>query len=190
MHLVFMLEEPSAKSFLDGLLPRILPSGITFQTIPHEGRTHLQRSLPKKLRAWRTPDTRFVVLHDQDSNDCKQLRQKLVDLCNQAGHRDVLVRIACYELEAWYCGDLKALAQVYPSFDASAYEHKAKFRQPDAIYRPSVLLGELIPEFQKGAAARKMPGHMDLNANASPSFQSFLAGVRRLCADPTGDATV
>jgi hypothetical protein len=61
-----------------------------------------------------------VESHDQDTNDCKQLRRQLSKLCNEAGHPDVLVRIACYELEAWYCGDLDALGQVYPNFNAAA----------------------------------------------------------------------
>jgi hypothetical protein len=123
-----------------------------------------------------------VESHDQDTNDCKQLRRELSKLCNEAGHPDVLVRIACYELEAWYCGDLGALGQVYPNFNAAAHQTKARFRQPDAITKPSLLLRTLIPEFQKGAAARAMPEHMDIDANTSTSFCSFLAGVRRICA--------
>jgi|GEM_PF-4539633 len=33
--IVFLLEEPSSKVFLDILLPRLLPPGVTFMTIPH-----------------------------------------------------------------------------------------------------------------------------------------------------------
>ena len=38
MKLIFFLEERSMKELLDGILPRILPNGITFKTIPHEGK--------------------------------------------------------------------------------------------------------------------------------------------------------
>ena len=52
MKLIFFLEESSMKELLDGILPRILPNGITFKTIPHEGKSDLEHSLPIKLRAW------------------------------------------------------------------------------------------------------------------------------------------
>ncbi len=38
MKLVFLLEEKSMKCFLDGILPKILPEDVTFQTIPHSDR--------------------------------------------------------------------------------------------------------------------------------------------------------
>lgn len=56
MKLVFLLEEQSMKTFLDGILPRILPPDVTFITVPHEGKTDLQKSIPIKLRAWKQPD--------------------------------------------------------------------------------------------------------------------------------------
>lgn len=61
MMLVFMLEEPSMKAFLQGLLPRILPPHVGFKLIPHEGKSDLEKSLKIKLRGWRTPETRFIV---------------------------------------------------------------------------------------------------------------------------------
>ena len=36
--IVFMLEEPSMKELLDKLLPKVLPRGVDFVTIPHEGK--------------------------------------------------------------------------------------------------------------------------------------------------------
>ena len=80
MKLIFLLEEQSMKCFLDGLLPRILPAGIPFLTIPHEGKADLQKSLVAKLRGWNEPDVKFVVVQDQDSNDYKELKAKLLDL--------------------------------------------------------------------------------------------------------------
>ena len=81
MKLVFLLEEQSMKYFLDGLLPRILPEEIQFVTIPHEGKSDLQKSLTAKLQGWNGPDVRFVVVQDQDSNDCRELKEKLLELC-------------------------------------------------------------------------------------------------------------
>ena len=107
---IFLLEEPSMKYLLDELLPKILPEGVLFQTIPHNGKHALEKSIPRKLRAWNEPgDIRFIILHDQDTKDCRKLKQSLLDLCENTG-RSVLVRIACQEMESWYFGDLQALA--------------------------------------------------------------------------------
>ena len=70
MKLVFLLEERSMKVLLDIILPKILPEGVSFQTIPHEGKSELEKSIPIKLRAWNEPNVAFVIVHDQDSNNC------------------------------------------------------------------------------------------------------------------------
>lgn len=44
--IVFLLEERSMKTLLDGLLPRFLP-GISFLCIPHEGKQDLEKSIPR-----------------------------------------------------------------------------------------------------------------------------------------------
>lgn len=49
MIIVFLLEEKSMKYLLDGILPYILPDGVRFITIPHEGKSDLQKSIPNKL---------------------------------------------------------------------------------------------------------------------------------------------
>ncbi len=38
---------------LNGLLPRLFP-GLPFKCVKHEGKTDLERSIPRKLRAWRS----------------------------------------------------------------------------------------------------------------------------------------
>jgi Endonuclease V len=51
-----LAEEASMALFLEGLLPRILPPdyafGINCFVRPHEGKSDLQKSIPKKLRAF------------------------------------------------------------------------------------------------------------------------------------------
>jgi hypothetical protein len=180
MHLVFLLEEPSAKAFLDIYLPRVLPEDVTFQTVPHQGKSDLQRSIPKKLAAWRTPDTCFVVMQDQDANECRDLKRELVRLCHEAGRPDTLVRIACRELEAWFLGDLEAVAQAYPRFAWGRYIDKAQYRDPDAIVRPSRELMKLIPDFQKVSGARALAPYIERHRNRSKSFHAFLGGVTRM----------
>ena len=87
MKLVFLLEEPSMKYLLDELLPKILPEWVEFQTISHTGKRALERSIPRKLRGWNEPgDVRFVILHDQDGRDCRELKQSLLALCQDTGN--------------------------------------------------------------------------------------------------------
>jgi hypothetical protein len=77
--IVFLTEEYSMKVLLDGLLPRLAP-GLRFLCVPHEGKQDLEKSIPKKLRAWREPGVRFVVLRDNDGGDCRGLKDRLAAL--------------------------------------------------------------------------------------------------------------
>ena len=181
MELVFLLEEPSAKNLLDVLLPELLPAHCCFRTIPHEGKSDLLKSIPKKLRAWRNPEARFIVLHDQDANDCVQLKREIANVCSDSGRDDVLVRIVCRELEAWYFGDPDAVEKAYPKFKAHKVRRRADFRDPDRIAKPAARLAGMIPGFQKGSASLSIPKYMEIENNASRSFQCFVAGVRNIC---------
>jgi hypothetical protein len=95
--LVFLLEEPSMKETLENLLPKILSPEIKYKCIPHEGKQDLERSIPKKLKAWTKP-AKFIVIRDKDSDDCLIVKQKLLKLCQQGNKPDTLIRIACHEL--------------------------------------------------------------------------------------------
>lgn len=181
MKLIFLLEEQSMKYFLDGLLPRILPAGIQFITIPHEGKSDLQKSLTAKLQGWNEPNVKFVVVQDQDSNDCKELKDKLLALCENS-RKEVLIRIACHELEAWYFGDMDALSHAY-GVDLSAAKRKSKYRIPDAIVNPKEELRRLLPEHQQIAGARKIAPVINIANNSSVSFQMFVNGVRKLASE-------
>ena len=76
---VFLLEEYSMKVLLEGLLPRLVPC-LPFLCVPHEGKQDLERSIPRKLRAWREPGVRFVVVRDNDGSDCRALKARLAGL--------------------------------------------------------------------------------------------------------------
>lgn len=179
MTLVFLLEEKSMKFFLDGVLDRILPSGVSYITVPHEGKSDLQKSIPKKLQGWNTPDTKFVIVQDQDSNDCRTLKQELMSLCAGSGH-EVLVRIACHELEAWYFGDLGAVSQAYDK-NLESVKNKKAYRVPDKIVNPKRELQKLIPDHQQISGAKKIAEFIDVDSNTSESFNVFVEGVRRIC---------
>ena len=130
--LVLFLEEASAKAAFQGLLPRILPADITVTYVVFEGKPDLEKQLGRKLRGWCTRNnTSFLVLLDQDSEDCKAVKKRLRTICSEAGKPDTVVSIACHELESWYFGDLEAVAQglSIPKLEKQAF--KAKYRTPD-----------------------------------------------------------
>ena len=148
MKVVFLVEELSAKHLLEGLLPRMLPETVEYQIIPHNGKRDLEKSIPRKLRGWNEPgDICFVILHDQDNQDCVALKRSLQQICG-AVPKPVLIRIACQELEAWYFGDVSALAQAYQRPDLCKIANRRAYRTPDAIPNPKETLYRLIPEHQ------------------------------------------
>lgn len=181
--IIFLLEEPSMKSLLETLLPRVFPgwvAGQQFLCVPHEGKSDLDRSVPRKLSAWRIPGDRFVIVRDNDNVDCVDLKQRLVAMCANHGRPDTLVRLVCQELEAWYLGDLRALAEAFDAPKADTPALRRRFADPDSWQKPSVELQRLVPAFQKGSGARLMGQHLSVDGNASASFRAFMSGVQRL----------
>ena len=179
MKLVFLVEEASMRDTLNGLLPRVLPAGVIWQCIPHEGKSDLEKSIPRKLRAWKEPNVKFVVLRDQDSADCKKVKTQLVELCRQGGKADALVRVVCRELEAWFIGDFRAVEIGMRVEGLTQLQGKVKFRQPDTLHTPFGELKKLIPSYQKGSGARAIAPHLEPSRNQSKSFQAFIDGLRR-----------
>ena len=150
--LEFLVEERSMAEVLKVLLPRILPASWVLDENyfirPHEGKSDLKRSIPKKLKGFaqhKEQTTGFIIIQDQDSNDCRQLKQELVALCkaNQAPNIKFLVRIVCHELEAWYLGDMKAIpprGQVHPEGQSvqaafGGVQRRLRRLRRDALYQ-------------------------------------------------------
>jgi Domain of unknown function (DUF4276) len=180
-HLVFFLEERSAEEMLKGFLPTILPDTLTFRFVVFEGKQDLEKQLSRKLRKWRAPLPRFIVLRDQDGGVCTSIKQKLADLCVQAGHETTLIRIACHELESWYMGDLQAVEQGLRINGLASKQRKEKFRNPDHLSNASEELKELTSrKYQKISGSRAIGPYLSAERNQSPSFRVFVEGVRRL----------
>ena len=166
------------KVLLKGLLPRLFP-GLLFLCVSHEGKQDLERSIPRKLKAWREPGVRFCVICDNDGGDCGALRNRLVALCRDGRREDSLVRIACQELEAWYFGAPGTLADVFQREDLRRMASKAQFRDPDGIAQPARALAGLVEEFQKVSGARRMGQVLD-RENRSRSYQVLIAGIESI----------
>ena len=173
-----MVEEPSMSELLDLFLPHILPDGVEKLIITHNGKNDLQSSIPKKLRGWQTPSDRFIIVHDQDSKDCIQLKADLVSLCENS-RNDCLVRIVCGELESWYLGDLAAISKAYNK-DYTQLASKKKYRAPDKLKNAKQELRKIIPAYQPIDGARKIAAYLDVDNNLSHSFNAFVSGVKKM----------
>ncbi len=181
--LVFCLEEASAQALLAGVTPRLLPADWEVVFIPFKGKQDLEKNLVKRLRGWLAPNTCFLVMRDQDAGDCEVIKSGLMELCQQAGKPNTVVRIACRELESFYFGDLAAVEVGLNIQGLTQHTRKAKYRNPDAIVNPADELMKLTGGiYQKVSGSRAIGPHLNLEGNTSNSFKVLIAGIRRLVA--------
>lgn len=178
--MVAFLEEPSAAVFLKAVLPSLLPPGWSLKCISFEGKQDLEKNLERKLRGWLIPDSSFLVMRDRDSEDCRAVKKRLVDICRRAGRPQAVVRIACGELESFYLGDLEAVSK---AFDCRVpANNQAKFRDPDRLNNAAEELRRLTKgAYQKISGSRMIAQFLKTDGtNHSRSFNVLLGGVRRL----------
>ena len=184
MNLVFLLEEPSAREMLKGLLPRVVHHSVQIRYIVFEGKQDLERNVIRRLRGWRAPDSVFVVLRDQDAADCLVVKRELARKCREAGKPETIVRIACRELESWYFGDLAAVGGALGLPNLARYAKQKQYRVPDAIHAPGNELRRITRNtYQKVSGSRVIGPKLSLDANRSHSFGVFVAGIRRAVAE-------
>lgn len=182
MNIVFMLEEPSMRYFLEGFIHNVLPGDVTVQYLVHEGKQDLEKSIPRKIRAWKVPDSYFVIVRDKDSEDPLRLKKRLIDMCVDNGRPDTLVRIAVHHLESWVLGDFSAVAKAFDKPNLIGLSVNRKYRNPDVLANASQEIMRLIPGYQKVSGAREVSKHIDHTVNLSPSFNVFLSGIEGLIA--------
>jgi hypothetical protein len=178
-----LTEEPSMENFLRGILPHILPIGYVLDQNcfirPHEGKSHLKKSIPRKVKAfvnYQWP-VKLIVIHDQDSNDCIELKAELKKLSKNEINTPTLIRIACRELENWYLGDLHALHKIYPDMGALNQVNIKKYSDADRVYG-AFELEKLYRKFSKSHASREIPQFMNIDSNTSLSFKHLISGIK------------
>jgi len=186
--LVFLLEEPSAREMLDGVMQRLMPQMTDIRFVVFEGKQDMMHGLERKLRGWLAPDTRFVVFRDQDSADCHDVKQALVEICRRAGRPDALTRVACRELESFYLGDLAAVEHGLELNGLATRQDGRKYRSPDGLNNAKEELIRLTGgHYQERAGSRSIARHLRIDgANRSRSFNVLLAGIQRLTRGATG----
>lgn len=177
--LVLFLEEPSIKAMFEQILPRFIPD-VFVQYVVFQGKQDLEKRLTMRLQHWLEPNVAFMVIRDQDSNDCYDVKARLQERCHAAGKHDVLVRVVCRELESWYLGDLNAVSKAFNQPKIAKQQVKAKFRQPDLLGNPKEELKKLVPDYQQIDGSRRIGREMDLTNNLSASFGFTLSGIKKL----------
>lgn len=181
--LIFLLEEPSTKTVLEVILPKLIPENISYICIAHQGKQDLCQSIPKKIKAFQfNLSTKFVIVHDQDSHDCKKLKADLLQLCKNSGQSEVIIRIICHELESWFLGDLTAIEKAYKlkPQSLSKKQNQNKFRNPDQLNSAKEELRKLVSEYYPGTHSRAIAPYLSLTENKSHSFQVFLDGIKKI----------
>ena len=178
--LVFLLEEESMRETLKVVLPKVLSDNIAFYLLIHEGKKDLEKAISQRIRDWQIPNTHFVIVRDQNSEDCVKLKQRLKNLCQQAGQSDTLVRIVCHELESWFLGDLAAVEKAFQIKGLAKQQEKQKYRDPDKLANAAEELQKLVKNYRKVRGAYTIAPYLDLANNRSHSFQTFITGVQTL----------
>ncbi|WP_333203920.1 DUF4276 family protein [Microcoleus sp. B5-D4] len=198
MHLEFLVEEASLESALTQLLPKILPSTVTYKIHAFRGKTDLLAKLPNRLKgyqAWLPPDWKIVILIDEDREDCLKLKQQLEIMaissglitkssCQKDKSFQVLNRIVVEELEAWFFGDVEAIRQAYPKVSPNLANQK-KYREPDAIKGGTWEALERVLRnagyhqggLEKYKASSEISKYMNPESNLSKSFKVFYQGL-------------
>lgn len=182
MNIEFLLEERSMLCFLENLLPRILPPHFSLHhnvfLRPHNGKQDLFKSIPRKLSAaqYVNERTAFVVLHDQDSNNCIELKQSILALFNNYAYPH-LVRIPCRELENWYLGSPETLDLYFQKAIFTPLSKKKQLRDPDKHTGSQFIEGVVGAPLAKTEMASFMGTHLDLDRTRSKSFEVFIQGI-------------
>ncbi len=179
---IFLLEEPSMKAFLEEFLPRLVANwqhGKDYLLVSHEGKSDLEQSVRNKMRGWKEPGVRFVIVRDNDGGDCREVKHRLMEAC-RGREPEVVIRLVCQELEAWYLADAEALAQAYPESRRKIGRLVKRHPDPDACQKPSRELERTLSGFRKMEAARRMGRLLVPDRSRSASFRIFASAVLRL----------
>ena len=184
--IVFLLEEPSAKEMIEAILLNLFPDGgIEHHCISFEGKRDLENQLVRKIRFWNKPNTCFLIMRDQDSEDCRSVKENLKQLVLQTGKEAFcIIRIACHELESFFLGDLEAVEQGLGLEGVSKHQNNKKYRNPDNLANAADELKRLNQgHYAKVSGARQISPYLKLDgSNCSTSFNQFIAGIQKALA--------
>ena len=218
MHLEVLVEDLSGRRALEHILPKILdPSVHSWRVIEYKGIGHIPKGLnpsssprhrilldqlPRLLKGYGKSlksyggDAAVVVVVDADRANCTTLKAAMMAVLGRCRPPpQTKFRIAVEEMEAWYLGDLDAIAAAYPRHNRTALRNY----EQDSVCGTWEVLAEAVHE--GGAAALTRQGYplvgiaksewatrigpaMNPARNRSPSFRTFAHGLRDLAGEP------
>ena len=187
--LYILTEEPSIKNIFEVVLPQVLPQNMAFRILIHQGKKDLEKTLAEKITSLsKIKGAKILITIDQDTNDCKQLKQKLTGLIGKNCSCDYKIRIVCKELESWLLGDLSAIEKAFPRFRSMSFLKKTQMRDVDKIKgKPSDFLLSIIPDYKdrkklpKLEFSKKIAPFLDIANNSSVSFNHTMDAIKKLC---------
>ena len=178
--IVILAEEPSGRIVAEHLTQKLNLADRTV-CLQHQGKGDLDQSFPRKIANWGSAaPPRFVVMRDNDGDDCLALKRRLLALLPGQAAVRVKIRLVMQELESWYLGDLNAVAKagLLTERGLSLHRNKARYRDPDAIryakreFEDKIALGGQIE------LARRIAPHLSLSDNHSRSFRAFVGALK------------
>ncbi len=170
--IVFLVEDLSMRKFLEGILLRLGFESHHFRIKHHQGKEDLIRNLDKVVKKESKEANFLFVLVDQDKRNCyefkKEIKEKMQNCaCNYK------IRIACYELEAWFLGDMDAIKQCSQKFKPDFFRNKEKYRNmPD--------LKKIYSRKDKFASEISKHINLESKVNKSHSFNVFLETIKSI----------
>jgi len=182
--IVFLVEDYSTKKFLEGILPRLGFEEHQFEIKHHRGKEDLISHLNQIIPSLSKRAEQIIVIIDQDKQNCVKLKNKIQEKMAWCTC-EYKIRIACYELEAWFLGDMEAIAKCSPRFKASFFQGKKKYRDVDNIPKPSSVIEQIVPDWKERYASKpkfaekiaqevSLKGQNFEQANRSHSFHVLL----------------
>ncbi len=215
MHFEILVEDKSGKEMLDILVPKIIGHEHSFKVSAYKGIGRIPKSLkagsdaskrilldqlPRLIQGFgktfagrQNYPSAVIVVCDLDRKCLYDFRKELRGVLSACEPRpETRFCIAVEEGEAWLLGDVAAIKAAYPKAqDAvlTGYENDSICGTWECLARAidANLANKAWPEtgFQKSIWAGRIAPHMDVNNNASPSFNYFrqklleLAGGKR-----------
>ena len=151
--------------------------------------------LPRLLRGYGkslSANQAVVVVVDSDSSDCAELNRQMTSILNGCDPKPhAIFCIAIEEMEAWLLGDKHAVLAAYPKARKDVLE---RYRQDSICETWELLADAICPERiiglkrmgypvigrRKSEWARRIGALIDMEHNASPSFNHFLRQIKGL----------
>jgi hypothetical protein len=172
--------EPSARIVFEALA-KTLGIADRVKAIQHEGKSDLEASFPRKMKAWGGPTPpRFIVTRDGFFDARDALKQQLASLVPAPAKPRTKIRIVVVELESWYLGSPAALeaAGLLGSAKTRKRAWSLALRDLCQLGNPSQEAHRLLGGTGKLSTARLIGPHLDPHENFCPSFHAFIAALK------------